>query len=263
MKATLIGALALIACGPGRTIEARYPQAPAGWDRAGSDPKAVEIADKVVAAAGGMDKWNAAKQIRWAETVTNDGKPVLDGEAAWDKWNARQYARAFGDHGDVVVHHEIYGEHDDAFGEAVGRRQDLGRDAPAAIKVAVERWQYDTAMLFAPFLLEEVGSKLAYGGQMAGDTGTPIDIIKLSFDPKDKARAGTEYQFGIDPATSIIVRCEVVKPGGNLGYKPGNWTDVKGMKFPTTENNIGLPGEVITFKKIDIGDVEDGLFVKF
>jgi hypothetical protein len=265
MKTMLgLGALALISCGPGRTTMARYPTAAPTWDRAGSEPKAVEIADKVIANVGGMDKWAAVKQIRWNETVTNDGKTVLDAEAAWDRWNARQYARLIGDHGDVVIHHELYGEHDDAYGEAGGKREELGdKDKPPAMKAALERWQYDSVALCMPFLLEEVGSHLAYVGQAAGDNGQPIDVIKLTFDPKDTARAGTAFQLGVDPATNTIARIEVIKPGGNIGYKPGNWTEVKGMKFPTTENNIGLPGEVITFKKIEIGDVEDGLYVKF
>jgi hypothetical protein len=265
MKSMLgLGALALISCGPGRTTMARYPTAAPTWDRAASDAKAVEIADKVVANAGGMDKWTAVKQIRWSETVTNDGKVVLDGEAAWDRWNARAYVRVTGDHGDVVIHHELYGDHDEAYGESGGKREELGeKDRPQAMKVSIERWQYDTAALCMPFLLEDVGSHLAYVGQAAGENGQPMEVIKLSFDAKDLARAGTVYQVDIDPATSTIGRIEVVKPGGNIGYKPGNWTEVKGMKFPTTENNIGLPGEVITFKKVDIGDVEDGLFVKF
>ncbi|MEO8844760.1 MAG: hypothetical protein ABI591_23435 [Kofleriaceae bacterium] len=264
MKLTYLGVLALISCGPGRTTMARYPTAAPTWDRAASDAKAVEIADKVVAAAGGMDKWAAVKQIRWNETVTNDGKVVLEGEAAWDRWNARQYARLIGDHGDVVIHHELYGERDEAYGEEGGKRQELGeKEKPNAMKVALERWQFDTAALCMPFLLEDVGSHLAYVGQAAGDNGLPLEVLKLTFDAKDPARLGTAYQVDIDPATSTIARIEVVKPGGNIGYKPGNWTEVKGMKFPTTENNIGLPGEVITYKKIEIGDVEDGLFVKF
>ena len=44
---------ALVGCGAGRTTFALYPSASAAFDRAGSDPKAVEIADRVIAAAGG------------------------------------------------------------------------------------------------------------------------------------------------------------------------------------------------------------------
>ena len=259
-----LATVALAACAPARTSIARYPTAAPAFDRTASDAKAVELADKVVAAAGGFDKWNAVKQIRWSETDTNDGKVTFDGEHGWDRWNARQYGRMIGDHGDVVIHHELYGEHDDAYGESGGKREELGeKDKPNAMKQALERWQYDTAALCMPFLLEEVGSHLTYVGQAAGDNGQPMEVIKIEFDPKDKARTGTSYQVDIDPATNVIARIEVVKPGGNIGYKVGGWTDVKGMKFPSTMNNIGLPGEVISFKKVDIGEPEDSLYVKF
>src|SRR3990172_5154126 len=83
----------LVACGPGRTTFARYPGAAPAFDRSASDPKALAIADKVLAAAGGADKWNAAKQVRWSESVMNDGKEAVAGEQAWDRWNGRHHGR--------------------------------------------------------------------------------------------------------------------------------------------------------------------------
>ncbi|HET9993213.1 MAG TPA: hypothetical protein VFQ65_31975, partial [Kofleriaceae bacterium] len=133
------------------------------------------------------------------------------------------------------------------------------KETPTAVKLATERWQFDTAVLCAPFMLEEVGSHLDYIGKAQGDNG-PLEVIKLTFDPADKARAGTSYQIDIDPQTFMIARVEIIKPDGNIGYKGTGLTDVKGLKFPTVETNIGLPGEVFTYKNISTGDVEDGLY---
>lgn len=263
MRVLLLAALAATSCGPSRTTFARYPNAVPAFDRAHSDPKAVELADKVLAAAGGMEKWNTVKQLRWNETVSNAGTVVIDGEEAWDRWNARHYGRVFGDHGDVVIKREIYGEQLDAFGEQPGKRARLDpKETEQAAKVAQERWQFDTAALCMPFLLEEPGSKLAYTGQAQGDAG-PLEVITITFDPNDKARAGTSYQVDIDPQTNQIARIEVVKASGNLGYKVSGWTEVNGLKFPTIENNLGLTTEVINFKNIKIGDPEDSLYVTF
>jgi len=260
MKAILFAALCAASCAPSRTTMARYPNAAPAFDRAKSDPKAVEIADKVVAAAGGMDKWNAVKQIRWGEVITNDGKPVFDGEEAWDRWNARAYGRLIQSEADGVVRREIYGEGHEAYAEMAGRKQKLEpKDTEAALKVAVERWQFDSAVLCAPFLLEEVGSHIDYVGKAQGDAG-PLEVLKLTFDPNDKARAGTAYQIDVDPTTFMIARIEIIKEGGNIGYKSSGYIDVKGMKFPTVENNIGLPGEVFTFKNIAIGEPDDALY---
>lgn len=257
----LMAVLGAASCAPARTTMARYPNAAPAFDRAKSDPKAVEIADKVVAAAGGMDKWNAVKQIKWALTITNDGKTVFDGEEAWDRWNARTYTRLIQDHGDMVVRRELYGDGAQAEAQLPGnKKQKLdNKDSPGAIKVATERWQFDSTVLCAPFLLEEVGSHLDYVGKAQGDTG-PLEVIKLTFDPADKARAGTAYQIDIDPQTFAIARVEIIKPDGNIGYKGSAFTEVNGMKFPTVETNIGLPGEVFTYKDVSIGSVEDSLY---
>lgn len=260
-KTNILVALAVVSCAPSRTTMARYPNAAPAFDRAKSDPKAVEIADKVVAAAGGMDKWNAVKQLRWSLTITNDGKTVFDGEEGWDRWNARFYVRLIQDHGDMVVRRELYGDGAQAEAELPGnKKQKLDdKESPPAIKVATDRWQFDSAVLCAPFLLEEVGSHLDYVGKAQGDTG-PLEVLKLTFDPADKARAGTSYQIDIDPQTFAVARVEIIKPGGNIGYKGSAFTEVNGLKFPTVETNIGLPGEVFTYKKISTGDVEDSLY---
>ncbi|GEM_PF-2714581 len=265
MKAILgLALLSVASCGPGRSTFQRYPHATPAFDRAKSDPKAVEIADKVAAAAGGMDKWAMVKQIRWAELVSNDGKTQLEGEEAWDRWNARAMGRMLGDHGDVVVKRDIYGERLEAWSEQAGKRSALPeKDAEQADKVAKERWQYDTAALCMPFLLEEPGSKLGYVGEAAGDDGKPLEVLLLSFDPADTARTGTSYQVDVDPTSFQIARIEVVKPGGNIGYKVSGWKEVNGMKFPTVENNIGMASEAITFKDIKIGEPEDELYVTF
>src|SRR4051794_32848537 len=94
--------LALIACGPGRSTFARHPGASVTFDRASQDSKALEIADKVVAASGGAAAWSAAKQLRWSQVISQDGKELLAGEQAWDRWNGRAYGRARREGGDMV-----------------------------------------------------------------------------------------------------------------------------------------------------------------
>lgn len=264
MKPTILAAVlfaAIASCGPSRTTMLRYPNAPAAFDKAGSEPKAVEIADKVIAATGPMDKWNAVKQLRWGETIKNDGKTVIDGEEGWDRWNARHYGRLIREEGDVVVHRMLYSEELAAWGEQPGKRVKL-EDAQAqqAAKVAAERWQFDSAVLSMPWLMEEPGTKLKYGGQAKGDNDVTLDIIIVTFDPNDKARLGTSFQVDVDPTTNTIARVEVVKPAGNIGYKLSGWKEVAGLKFPTTLNNIGLPSEVITFHDIAVADPEEELY---
>src|SRR5262249_31019355 len=136
-------------------------------------------------------------------------------------------------------------------------------DAAKILPIAVDRFQFDTAALCMPFLLEEPGTTLAYVGKGEGDTkDKPLDVIKVTFDANDKARAGSSYQIDVDPDTHMIARIALIKPGGNVGYKLSAWKDVNGMKFPMQENNIGYAGEVITFADLEIGEPQDSLYTE-
>src|SRR3954471_9287316 len=112
----VLGLATAAACGgPSRTTYARYPTASATFDRASQDPKALAVADKVIATAGGAAAWEKAKQLRWSQSIVHDGKEVLGGEQAWDRWNGRQYGRAHREGGDIVVIRDIYGSTENAY----------------------------------------------------------------------------------------------------------------------------------------------------
>lgn len=254
-----------VACGPGRTTFARYPGASVEFDRVAQDAKALEIADRVIAAAGGAERWAAAKQLRWSQSVTQDGKEIIGGEQAWDRWNGRHHGRARREGGDLVVMRGIYDESGHAFVDREHRLRRIEGGAAQAIAVAKERWEFDTAILFMPFLLEEPGTKLAYAGEMQSDDGKTLDVLTVTFDPKDKTRLAT-YQVAVDRETNLIARIEIQNPGKGenerLGYALGQWLEGGGLKFPGTVQNIGYASEVVTFKDLSVsGDPDDTLFV--
>lgn len=274
------------ACGPGRTTFARYPAAPAAFDRAGSDPKAVAIADKVIAAAGGAERWNQAHQIQWSEQWSTDGKVALSIDQAWDRWNGRHNLRlhqaANADYsvdtshnptqskregeGDIVVMHKVYDEGGNAFMDSGhGMAAVNPGEVPRALATARERWQTGSAALCIAFLLEEPGSKLSYVGEVPGEDGKPpLDSIKLEFDPKDTTRTSTYYVI-VNRETNLIDRIEIVEKGQpdnrRLGFHLGEWTDSGGLKFPGVEENLGTKGAKITFKNVSVGEPDDALYV--
>lgn len=274
----------LAACGAGRSTFARPPAAAAAFDRAGSDPKALEIADRVVAAAGGMEHWNQAKQIRWSEEYTNNGKTLIAMDQAWDRWNGRHNARLHqaGDAkdtagtssdpaeskrgGDVVVMHKLYDEGGVAFFDSGhGMAPINAPDVPRAMATARERWQFDTALLFMPFLLEEPGSKLAYVGEVPGEDGKPpLDDLKLTLDPKDPTRTAT-YHVLVDRDSHLIARVEIVEKGQpdtrRIAFRLGQWTEVAGLKLPMVAEYFGTEGGKIAFKDVSVGEPDDALYV--
>lgn len=262
-------AIALVltaACGASRTTYARYPGGALTFDRTAQDAKALEIADKVIVAAGGTAKWNTAKQFRWQQSVAHDGKEMIGGEQAWDRWNGRHWGKARrGEDGAIVVMRSLYEEDGKVFMEKEDRLalRKIEGGAKEAIAASKERWEFDTALLFMPWLLQEPGTKLEYAGEAQSEDGKPQDAIKVTFDPKDMTRMGTFFVV-VDRETNLIARVEIQKPGKSeterLGYAITAWQDAGGLKYPTTVQNIGLKSEVVTFKDLKISDPDDELW---
>lgn len=268
MRIALLAVALVAACGPGRTTFARYPGAKTTFDRAAQDPEALAIADRVIAAAGGAQTWNGAKQLRWSQAVTQDGKPVISGEQAWDRWNGRHHGRAKREGGDLVIMRHVYEDGGHAFVDASeGERIRLKRiegGAAQALAAGKERWEFDTAILFMPFLLEEPGTKLEYGGETLGDDEKIHDILKVSFDPADRTRTAT-YQVMVSRETNLIDRIEIQKAGKSenerLGYAITKQLEAAGLKLPGTLENLGLKGEVVTFTGLTIAEPDENLYV--
>jgi len=277
---SLLAAVMVLGCGPDRTTFARFPTAATAFDRAGSDPKAVAIADRVVAAAGGAARWNQVKQIKWTEVITADGKLVLTYDQAWDRWNGRHHGRLrhtptavelqrpsqATTAGDVVVMRKLYDEGGRAFLDSGKGLSPLGAsDVPRELKSARERWMLDGALLCMSFLLEEPGTKLEYVGEPAVEAGKPVlDDIKVTLDTKDPNWTA-RYHVQVNRDTNMIDRIEIIEAGQpetrRIAYQLSSWTEVGGLKFPTSNQNIGTNGELITFKDIGVGDPDDTLYV--
>jgi hypothetical protein len=255
--------LAVAACGgSSRTTYARHPGAALMFDRTSQDAKAIEIADKVIAAHGGGEKWAGAKQLRWSQTVTQDGKEIIGGEEAWDRWNGRHWGKARREGGDIVVMRSLYADDGKVFMEKEDRLRKIEGGAAEAITAAKQRWDLDTALMFMPWLLEEPGTKLEVAGEAKSEDGKEQDVLKVTFDPKDTTRTST-YFVVVDRATSTIARIEIQKAGRpeneRLGYALTDYQDAGGMKYPTQAKNLGI-NEVMTFKDLKISNPDEDLW---
>lgn len=260
--------LALCGCSPGRTTFAVHPSAAPAFDRAGSDPKAVEIAERVIAASGGHDKWDAAKQVRWSVSIASgDTRPPITLDEAWDRWNGRHHMKLHTQAGDIIVMRGLYDGKGAAFGGGEGGMQKLTKqETDHAVADARERWEFDTTPLLIAFLLESPGVKLTLVGERPGEGAAPAtDEIKVSFDPKDPTRSLTYYAL-VNRTTSQIDRIEIVKVGDpdtkRVGYKLATWVEVGGLKLPTVFQNVAFAGAVNTYSQISVsGEPDERLYV--
>lgn len=256
----LVG-LALAACEPARVAIARYPGAPAAFDRAGADPQALAVADRAIAAAGGAAAWAAVRQLSWhLHLVQSDGS-IVEADEAWDRWNARAHFRVqIGGDTDAIVKRDLYGTFRSVTA-AVGRhvRSVVERDRKPLLDGATRRWRFDTAELCAPFLLEEPGSRIAYAGEEVTGGGL-ADIIAVTFDPRDAARAGDVLHVIVAQDTGVVVRLEIERDGATIGYALSGWTTVAGIRVPALARNDVSGGEVAAFGAIAIGEPDGELY---
>ena len=252
--------LAVIGCGPGRTTFAVHPSASPAFDRAGSDAKAVEIADQVIAASGGQEKWAAARQIRWTQSIASGeaGKPPITFEEAWDRWNGRHHLKLNTASGEVIVMRGLYDGHGTAYG---GGNKLTKEETDHVLAEARDRWEFDSTPLAIAFLLEAPGAKLTLVGERPGENGEPAtDELKLTFDPKDATRSMTYYVL-VNRTTHQIDRIEIVKVGDpdtkRVGYKITKWDDVGGLKLPTVFQNVAFAGAVNTYSQVAVSSEPD------
>jgi hypothetical protein len=282
MRKIMVLAAAAALAGAGcskRTTAALNPNGPKLFDVAGSDPKAVAIADQVLAAVG-ADKYEKTHEFVWTEMVVDEGKPIFTFKHAWDRWNGRHRMSWQDAAGTVIVGmYEIWGSVATAManGEqlAAGNTKDV-------VAEAKKRWPSAVHALFLPFLLKHPGAKLAYVEErpwippMAGEEPPAVeegktpemkyDVIKLTFAPGTGTAPGDEYYLLVNKESHMIDAIEF-KPDGKppehrLGYKMAEWQDVGGMKFCVKRVNIGRPAEVWSFTGIEAhGSANEDLYV--
>ena len=251
--------------GSSRSTFAQFPGAPPAFDRANTKPEALEVADKILATAGGAEAWAKAKMVRWKQVILRDGKPVMTVQQAWDRWNARHWAEIDRDDGNNAgVTYEIYGDYRGGYvlNKADHKQPVTTKETLAAMQLARDAFKRDSAVLLAPFLLQEPGSKLEYQGDVKDDaTGTEYKELKVTFDPKDVARAGIVLHIYANKNTFVVGRVSIEnEKGEQFGYMLSGHQMFGGIQIATERKNLGS-GEVVQISDVKVGGVDDELFM--
>jgi len=162
-----LSALLLGAChSPTQTSAGANPPC-AGFDAAGSDPRALALADEVMQAMGGRAAWDKARVLCW--TFFGKRKHV------WDK-ETGDYRLDEGNQ--VVLMNLTTGK---------GRVFDKGVEVkdPQALEAALKRtrsvWINDSYWLLMPYKLKDSGVTLKYIGEGDLADGRKADVLDLRF----------------------------------------------------------------------------------
>ncbi len=159
----LLTGLLVTACSPG----AKNPPAD-GFDSAGSDARAIEIADAVMRKMGGRENWDRTRYLTWRFF----GRRLH----VWDRWTGDV---RFEEAGRVTLMNVHSRE---------GRVWNGGEEiaSPDSTEKYLNRgyraWINDSYWLVMPYKLKDSGVTLKYAGEDKTENGRDAHVLTLTFD---------------------------------------------------------------------------------
>ncbi|MFQ5878077.1 MAG: hypothetical protein ACE5JH_10390 [Acidobacteriota bacterium] len=194
--------------------------APASFDGAASDPRAVAVADRVLEALGGRRAWEETRFVRFAFVVRRGGTERGRRLHLWDRWEGRlRYEREDAEGRPLVVLLDLKSRR----GEAFRSGDRLGEDeAGPLLKEAYEAWINDTYWLLMPYKMKDPGVRLAYAGETAVE-GTTYDRVGLSFGEGIGLTPGDRYWAYVSRRTGLVDRWEYILEGDPPDRPPTAW----------------------------------------
>ncbi|MBC6607414.1 hypothetical protein H8B13_11345 [Hymenobacter sp. BT188] len=165
-----------------------YPAAE-GFDQAGSDPKAIAIADKVMTAMGGYDAWRNTRYLGWS---------FFGGQyQIWDKYTGDFHW----ERDTLVANYNLNTKK----GEVYSRGQDISA-TPAGQKVLdrlMPIWINNSYWLVMPFKLKDSGVTLTYKGEGKTMDGAAADVLQMTF-KNVGVTPQNRYEVLVNKATNLV-----------------------------------------------------------
>ncbi|ALW84687.1 hypothetical protein AUC43_06095 [Hymenobacter sedentarius] len=194
----LFAAFGLLLAGPAQAqkqkmktkggLAVSYPAAE-GFDVAGSDPKAVAIADRVMREMGGYDAWRNTRFLAWS---------FFGGQyQIWDKYTGDFHWEK----DSLVANFNLSTKQ----GHVYSRGQDISA-SPAGQKT-LERlpaiWINNSYWLLMPFKLKDSGVTLTYKGEAKTMDGAVADVLQMTF-KNVGVTPQNRYEVLVNRATGLV-----------------------------------------------------------
>jgi hypothetical protein len=199
---------------------------------AANDPRAVKIADDVMKALGGKQKWDALPGLRWSFGASIHDTVRTTRRHSWNKmsgWHKVSGKTAAGDQFCIV--HKV--------GTTEGRAWMNGTpiqgDSLQKLIARGERiWVNDTYWMLMPYKLRDPGVMLAFDGEKQLD-GKTYDVLSMTFDHVGQT-PGDHYWVYVNRANHRVEHWEMVLQGDAPppeAYSWADWVQTGGLWFPT------------------------------
>jgi hypothetical protein len=200
----------------------------AGFNSAGSDKKAMDLADRTMDAMGGRKAWDAARTIHWT---------IFGRTHTWDKWTGDYRLEA--DTTLVIMN----------INTKQGRVWERGKEVTDTakrdeiLKDGMSIWINDSYWLLMPYKLKDTGVTLHYMGEDKTQDGRAADMLELTFanigdTPENK------YHVWIDKESGLVTQWAYYKsasdPQPKFTLPWASWTPMDGVKMSTSRGKVDV-----------------------
>ncbi len=254
----VVSALAVVlGCGGGKPPAP--PASTAGFDPAGSDPEAIEIAKRAMEAMGGPEGWAATRYLAFDFVVEVGGAPPVAFRHYWDISTGRYRVEGMDEeqHPYLVLFN---------VGSRTGMAWIDGQRArneehELLMQEAYERFINDAYWLLMPLKLLDPGVHLHYQGEVR--EGSHVrDRIRVTFDPGTGLTPGDVYWAEVDRESGRMERWEFVLEGDNERYSYAwtDWREFGPLTLSTVKTEEGGPERIIFLNVIASEQVDPAPF---
>ncbi|QMU31535.1 hypothetical protein HUW48_11815 [Adhaeribacter radiodurans] len=164
-----------------------------GFNLAGSDPKAIQIADSVMAAQGGRQNWDATHYIAWNFFGAR--------KLIWDKYTGNVRIENLKDSTKTLVNINTGKGKVFKNGTEVTQPDSLAK----YLKEGKEAWINDSYWLVMPFKLKDSGVTLKYVGEDTVSAGRQADVLQLTFQNVG-VTPDNKYLVYVDKASHLVAK---------------------------------------------------------
>ena len=212
--AVLLSAAAACAAA-GQTAQPANPPAP-GFDAAGSDPRAIQIADAVMEKLGGRAAWDSTRYVAW----TFAGRR----HHLWDRATGRLRLEGPGPRSGkpYVMLLDVNSGEGRAWreGQEVTDPQELG----TMLKAGRSGWINDSYWLLMPYKLKDTGVTLRDLGEGRTEEGGAADVLELTFKdvgdtPRNKYHVWVARESGLVEQWAFYNDRDDAQPGFTCPWK--------------------------------------------
>lgn len=215
-----------------------------------SDPRALEVADRVMEVLGGAEAWNATRYLRFDLAEDREGRNVARRSHTWDRLSGAYRVEAQTTAGDpFIVLMNLNTREGSAWVKGAPVQ---GDELKKLLEDAFGLWTKDTYWLLMPYKLRDQGVILAYDGLEAREKQR-WDKVRLSFDgvgltPKDR------YWVYVNRRTGLVDRWEFVLNGESKPRTSFAWDgwQAYGRIQLANERVNAVDGTRIYFPRIEV-----------